>query len=111
MAQLWLQLVGFFSPEGSELIFSSLILQEEEEVSDCSSVRLTDEVRPGSLWNLHDLPKSVSSLSFFYWVLLHLLVIDRGFVLFIQFPVISVEFSFWINSCLVCLLLVDDAEI
>lgn len=32
-----------------ELIFSSLILQEEEEVSDCSSVRLTDEVRPGSI--------------------------------------------------------------
>lgn len=32
-----------------KLIFSSLTLQEEEEVSDCSFVRLSDEVRPGSV--------------------------------------------------------------
>lgn len=43
--RLWKEVGLFFCVE---LIFSSLTLQgEEEEVSDCSSVRLTDEVSPG----------------------------------------------------------------
>lgn len=46
MTRVWT--ICLVSGGSSELICSSLTLQEEEEeVSDCSSLRLTDEVRPG----------------------------------------------------------------